>query len=248
MSNHIRVTIWNEFRHEKKPDHPARLIYPEGMHAAIAAGLSAHADFKVRTATLDEPEQGLSDAILNDTDVLLWWGHDYHHEVSDALVDKLQLRVLSGMGLIVLHSGHYSKIFKRLMGTTCSLKWREANDNERIWVVEPGHPIAVGLGEAIEIGPEEMYGERFDIPAPDALVLVSWFTGGEIFRTGCCWQRGNGRVFYFRPGHESYPTYFNADVRRILANACRWAAPSDGMKPPPDAARPAKPREALPAA
>lgn len=221
MASPIRVTVWNEYRHEKRADHPASTLYPDGIHGAIAAGLGAHAEFSVRTATLDEPEHGLTDDVLNSTDVLVWWGHMAHHEVSDAIVDKVQQRVLGGMGLIVLHSGHFAKIFKRLMGTTCALKWREANDNERIWVVEPGHPIADGLGETIEIGPEEMYGERFDIPAPDTLVFVSWFTGGEVFRSGCCYHRGNGKVFYFRPGHESYPTYFNADVRRVIANACR---------------------------
>lgn len=245
MSAPIRVTVWNEFRHEKDSKHPASTLYPEGIHGAIAAGLSVHADFQVRTATLDEPEHGLTDAVLESTDVLLWWGHMAHHAVSDAVVEKVYQRVMNGMGLIVLHSGHFAKIFKKLMGTTCALKWREANDHERIWVVEPGHPIAAGLGEAIEIGPEEMYGERFDIPAPDTLVFVSWFTGGEVFRSGCCYHRGNGKVFYFRPGHESYPTYFNAEVRRVIANACRWAAPADGFKAPPDASRPSKPREQL---
>ncbi len=240
----IRVTVWSEFRHEKRETHPASKIYPEGMHSVIAAGLREAGDFEVRTATLDEPDHGLTDEVLANTDVMTWWGHMAHGAVSDAVVDKVQDRVLRGMGLIVLHSGHFSKIFKRLMGTTCSLKWREANDHERIWVVEPGHPIADGLSDAIEIGPEEMYGERFDIPAPDTLVFVSWFTGGEVFRSGCCYQRGNGKVFYFRPGHESYPTYFNAEVRRVIANACRWAAPGSGPRP---VFGNAKPREALPA-
>jgi trehalose utilization protein len=226
----LRVTVWNEYRHERKAEHPASRIYPEGMHSAIAAGLREDG-FEVRTATLDEPEHGLTDEVLANTDVLTWWGHMAHGEVSDAIVDKVHARVLDGMGLLVLHSGHFSKIFKRLMGSTCDLKWREANDEERIWVVEPGHPIAAGLPECIEIGPEEMYGERFDIPAPETLVFVSWFTGGEVFRSGCCYTRGRGKIFYFRPGHEAYPTYFNADVRRVIANAARWAAPTDGPKP-----------------
>lgn len=227
----IRVTVWNEYRHERNPKHPASTIYPAGIHAAIAEGLRDEAGLEVRTATLDEPEHGLTDAVLASTDVLTWWGHMAHGEVRDELVAKVQARVLDGMGLIVLHSGHFSKIFKRLMGTSCDLKWREANDRERIWVVEPGHPIAAGLGETIELGEEEMYGERFDIPAPEALVLVSWFSGGEVFRSGCCYTRGRGKVFYFRPGHESYPTYFNPQVRRVIANAVRWAAPTDGPKP-----------------
>jgi trehalose utilization protein len=151
--------------------------------------------------------------------------------VSDTVVQRVHQRVLDGMGLIVLHSGHYSKIFKRLMGTTCELKWREADEHERIWVVEPGHPITNGLGQYFEIEQEEMYGERFDVPAPETLVLLSWFPGGEVFRSGCCYTRGRGKIFYFRPGHETYPTYFHPQVRRVIANAVRWAAPSTGPMP-----------------
>jgi trehalose utilization protein len=153
-----------------------------------------------------------------------------HEEVQDEIVKRVQQRVLNGMGLIVLHSGHFSKIFRRLMGTSCALKWREHNDHERLWVVAPGHPIVQGIGEYIELEREEMYGEFFDIPQPETLVLVSWFSGGEVFRSGCCYTRGQGRVFYFRPGHETFPTYHHPQVQRILANAIRWAAPT-GLTP-----------------
>lgn len=223
------LLIWNEFRHEKT-DPAVQTVYPRGIHIALAEGLAA-VDFSIHTATLDEPEHGLSDAALAQTDVLLWWGHMAHGEVQDAIVARVQQRVLDGMGLVVLHSGHFSKIFKRLMGTTCNLKWREAGEKERLWVVAPGHPIAAGLGESFEIEHEEMYGEFFDIPAPDELVLVSWFQGGEIFRSGCCYQRGRGKIFYFRPGHETYPTYHHPEVLRVIANACRWAAPGEGPRP-----------------
>jgi trehalose utilization protein len=226
MSQPIRVTVWNEYRHEREDERFAR-VYPDGIHGAIAAGLRDHPDLAVGTATLDEPEHGLSQAALDATDVLLWWGHKAHDEVDDAVVSRVQARVLDGMGLIVLHSGHFSKIFKRLMGTSCDLKWREGGERERLWVVDPSHPIVAGLGEYVALDQEETYGEHFDIPPPDALVLVSWFSGGEVFRSGCCWSRGAGKVFYFRPGHESHPTYFNADVRRVVANAVRWAAPAD---------------------
>jgi trehalose utilization protein len=222
--------VWGENRHEKKNPKVAE-IYPKGMHETIADALRTDAGFSVRTATLDEPEHGLTADVLANTDVLTWWGHLAHGDVSDAVVERVKARVLGGMGLIVLHSGHFSKIFKALMGTTCDLKWREANDHERIWVLEPGHPIAAGLGETIEIDKEEMYGERFDIPEPDELIFVSWFSGGEIFRSGCCYHRGAGKIFYFRPGHETYPTYHHRDVQRVIANAARWAAPVDGPKP-----------------
>jgi trehalose utilization protein len=224
----IRVTIWNEYRHERNPNHKASQIYPEGMHAPIAGYLAAQEGIQARVATLDDPEHGLSQAALAETDVLTWWGHGAHHEVRDEVVDRVHERVLQGMGLICLHSAHYSKIFRRLMGTTCSLKWREAAEKERIWVIERGHPVAAGLGEYFELEREEMYGEPFDIPAPETLLFVSWFQGGEVFRSGCCYHRGSGKLFYFRPGHESYPTYHNETVLRVIANAVRWAAPVEG--------------------
>ncbi len=227
LANTPRVTIWNEYRHEKSDEEVAK-IYPEGIHGALAEMLDG-AGFAVSTAALDEPEHGLPEDVLNSTDVLLWWGHLAHDEVSDELVEKVHQRVLGGMGLIVLHSGHFSKIFKKLMGTTCDLKWRLA-DTERLWVVAPGHPIAEGLGEYIELE-EEMYGEPFDVPQPDELVFVSWFGGGEVFRSGLCYRRGRGRIFYFRPGHEENPSYHNTDVQLVLRNAIRWAAPTPGATP-----------------
>ncbi|MDQ2692775.1 MAG: ThuA domain-containing protein [Chloroflexota bacterium] len=221
----LKVTIWNEFRHEQVHEE-ARKIYPDGLHAPIADHLRSEG-MTVRVATLDEPEHGLTQAVLAVTDVLTWWGHMAHSEVSDEVVARVQQRVLEGMGLIVLHSGHFSKIFQRLMGTTCNLIWRETpgGERERIWVVEPGHPIAAGLGPYFEISHEEMYGERFDIPAPDTLVFLSWFQGGEVFRSGCCYQRGLGKIFYFRPGHETYPTYYQKEVLQVIVNAVKWAAP-----------------------
>jgi trehalose utilization protein len=219
----LRVTVWNEFRHERSNPSVAA-IYPDGIHAALAEPLRA-AGLEVRTATLDEPEHGLNEGVLSATDVLLWWGHKAHAEVRDEVVDRVQARVLAGMGLVALHSAHFSRIFQRLMGTSCDLKWRIADERERLWVIAPGHPIAAGLPERIELAREEMYGESFDVPAPEELVLVSWFQGGEVFRSGCCWRRGRGRVFYFRPGHETYPTYHDLLVQRVILNAVRWAAP-----------------------
>jgi trehalose utilization protein len=227
MSNLPRVTIWNEFRHEKSDAEVAK-IYPNGIHQAIANHLRENG-FAVQTATLDEPEHGLTHNVLAQTDVLLWWGHLAHNEVSDEIVDRVHQRILEdGMGLIVLHSGHFSKIFKRLMGTSCDLKWREVGEKARVWVVEPGHPIATGLDEHFDIPHAEMYGEHFDIPAPDTLVFISWFQGGEVFRSGCCYHRGRGKIFYFQPGHETYPIYYQPEVLRVINNAIHWAAPTAG--------------------
>ncbi|MFP7221470.1 ThuA domain-containing protein [Priestia filamentosa] len=225
----VRVTVWNENRHEQK-NPVVKEIYPEGIHGTIAAFLEEEG-FSTRTATLDQEEHGLTEEVLQETDVLVWWGHLAHDEVKDEIVAKVKERVLGGMGLIVLHSGHFSKIFKTLMGTSCDLKWREADDKERLWVVEPSHPITEGIGEFIELEREEMYGEHFDIPAPDELIFTSWFEGGEVFRSGCTYKRGNGKVFYFRPGHETYPTYYNKEIQRVIKNAVQWAKPVDRKRP-----------------
>lgn len=221
----LRVLVWGENVHERQ-DAAVRAVYPDGMHETIARGIREHlpaAD--VQTTTLQEPEHGLTAERLARTDVLTWWGHRAHKDVDDAVVARVQARVLEGMGLIVLHSAHYSKIFQRLMGTSCTLTWREAGERERLWVCNPGHPIARGIDRCFELPHEEMYGEPFDIPPPEEQVFISWFQGGEVFRSGCCWRRGNGKIFYFRPGHETHPTYHDATVRRVIANAVAWAAP-----------------------
>lgn len=221
----IRVTIWNEYRHEKESD-AVRAAYPEGIHRAIAKALDGQ-EFTVRFATLDMPEHGLTQEILDGTDVLFWWGHCAHQEVQDAIVDRVQDRVLDGMGLICLHSAHASKIMHRMMGTrTSRLRWREDGELNRLWVIEPSHPIAAGLGDYVDIPHDETYGEHFEIPAPDELVFITWYPGGEVFRSGCCWRRGQGRVFYFQPGHETLPIYCQPEVQLILRNAARWAAPT----------------------
>lgn len=231
MSRPLRVTIWNEYIHEREHD-AVRALYPAGMHAVLDEALTRLLgnDVVTRVATLDQPEHGLTYETLSETDVLTWWGHAAHARVDDEIVERVQRRVLDGMGLIVLHSGHASKIFRRLMGTSCMLRWREAAEKERVWIVDPGHPIVAGLDdEFFEIEHSEMYGEHFDIPQPDELFAISWFEGGEVFRSGCTWRRGKGKVVYFSPGHETFPIYHNPNVQRIIANAVRWAAPSGGL-------------------
>ena len=220
----VRVTVWNEHVSERREAAAAR-AYPLGLHAVVAEGIAGvlgdAAD--VRTATLDQPDQGLPEAVLAATDVLVWWGHVAHEQVTDATVARVRARVLAGMGLVALHSAHLSKVFTSLMGTSCNLRWREGDDREVVWTVSPSHPIAQGVPQPLEIGPHEMYGEFFDIPAPDELVFISSFSGGEVFRSGCCFHRGAGRIFYFSPGHETHPVYQLPGVRKVLANAVVWA-------------------------
>jgi trehalose utilization protein len=218
----LRVTVWNENLHEQHQE-SVKKVYPKGMHAPIAEGIERElGDADVRVATFDEPEHGLTEKVLAETDVLTWWGHAAHERVADAIVDRVHERVLDGMGLVVLHSGHKSKIFMRLMGTSCRLRWREMGEREVIWTVSPSHPIASGVPQPIVIPHQEMYGEFFDIPQPDELVFISSFEGGEVFRGGCCFQRGAGRIFYFSPGHEEYPVYFQPEIQRVIANAVAW--------------------------
>lgn len=227
----IKVTIWNEFRHEQN-DPQVQAIYPLGIHQELATQLGVNTDFDITTATLDQPEHGLTNEVLDKTDVLVWWGHKAHQEVSDVVVERVFARVMNGMGLIVLHSGHDSKIFHKLCGTSSGmLKWRAEGDKERLWVIDHSHPITRGIHEYIELPQEEMYGEYFNIPAPDELLFISWFQGGEVFRSGVTYRRGLGKLFYFRPGHERYPTYKNQQIIQVLANAIRWAVPFDGQMP-----------------
>jgi trehalose utilization protein len=218
----IRVTVFNEFHHENHYE-PAMKIYPEGIHRVIADYLKGER-FEVSTATHEQPEHGLTEAVLNGTDVLVWWSHILVEEFRDEIVERIHRRILDGMGFIVLHSGAQSKIFKKLMGTSCAIKWREADEKERIWVVKPNHPIVEGIGEYIEIPHEEMYGEFFDIPDPDEVIMISWFQGGEIFRSGITYTRGKGKIFVFRPGHETCPTYYHPQVMKVIANSVRWAS------------------------
>ena len=222
----IRVTIWNENIHEKQEGAWADLIrtfYPKGIHNALAEGLAAD-DLAITPVSLDMPEQGLPQDLLENTDVLFWWGHCGHHLVDDALVDRVQRRVQEGMGLVVLHSGHYSKIFRRLLGTSCSLRWREVGEKERVWVVDRFHPIAQGVPDSFEIPHTEMYGEPFMIPDEAHVVFMSWYEGGNVLRSGVTFRRGGGNVFYFAPGHETFPIYRQPEVLKILGNAARWAA------------------------
>ncbi len=218
----IRTVVWGENVHEHKNQIVADL-YPTGMHNCIADALNTNKDIEATTATLQEAEHGLTAERLANTDVLLWWGHAAHGEVSDAVVERVCEAVWSGMGMIFLHSAHFAKPFKRLMGTPCNLTWREAGERERLWVTSRNHPITAGLPDHFELENEEMYGEPFGVPEPLETVFVSWFQGGEVFRSGLTYKRGAGNIFYFRPGHETYPTYHDENVQTVIRNAVRWA-------------------------
>jgi trehalose utilization protein len=222
----IRVTVWHEYRHEKKNPKVAE-IYPDGMHEAIASYLRTVPGLQVRTATLDEPDHGLTKEVIDSTDVFTWWGHMAHGDVRDDIVTQVHNRIINGAGIVVLHSGHFSKIFKRLMGTGCNLRWRDDGEREILWVTRPGHPILEGINQDhFVIEREEMYGEFFDIPEPESTFLLSTFTGGEVFRSGMTWTRGAGKVVYFRPGHELFRAFYDPNVLKIIANACKYAAPT----------------------
>ena len=220
----IKVTVWNEYQHEKTDANVAE-IYPNGIHSAIAEFLCRNEEIQVRTATLDDPDCGLTQDVLDDTDVLIWWGHMAHDRVPDDVVTRVKESVLKGMGMIFLHSGHHSKPFRALMGTTCNLTWREDGDMERVWVTAPAHPIVQGIGRYFELDGEETYGEPFGIPEPDEVIMIGWFSGGEVFRSGCTFHRGNGKIFYFQPGHETFPIFYNENVQKIIHNAVYWAKP-----------------------
>ena len=226
MAKTINVTIWNEYRHEKSDENVAKL-YPNGLHAAIGEFLSKNDDMKITLAALDDPDQGLPDEVLNNTDVLLWWGHMNHGEVKDDLVERIRQRVyVGGMGFIALHSAHHSKPFRAIVGTTGNLLWGD-NQKEIIWNIMPSHPIAAGIAAHFELPEEELYAEPFQIPQPDAHIFEGWYEHGYVFRTGCTFLRGAGRVFYFQPGHETCPSFYDANVQRIITNGVRWAAPND---------------------
>lgn len=218
----MNVVVWNENIHEQR-DPRVTELYPGGIHGYIASFLTDE-DMSVRTATLDMPECGLTQELLDETDVLVWWGHIGHAKVPDEIVARVYKRVLEGMGLVVLHSGHASKIFEKLMGTPCHLKWRD-NARERIWTIKPNHPIAQGIPESFSLPCEEMYGEPFGIPEPQEVVFMGWFNGGEVFRSGCTFVRNNGKIFYFQPGHETNPSYQNQYVQQIIRNGIRWCCP-----------------------
>lgn len=224
----MKILVWNEYRHEKQEE-AIRKVYPNGIHEVIADFLRADGH-EVRVATLDDENHGITKEILDDTDVLFWWGHMAHREVPDEVAYLVRDAVLDGMGAVFLHSAHHSKPFRYLLGTSCNLCWRESHDSERLWVIEPSHPITRGIDRSFFLPEEETYGEPFVIPTPDKLLLIGSYSGGEVFRSGCLYERGNGKIFYFQPGHEAFPTYYVPEVQTILRNAAKFVAPTEKIR------------------
>ena len=222
-SNDERAQFFKKFLEENMAD--IRKIHPNRIHNTLKGILDEEEDMVVRTVTLDMPECGLTQEVLDDTDVLLWWAHIGHEKVPDEIAFRVRDAVLKGMGFIPLHSAHPCKPLQMLLGTSGSLQWREG-DRCRVWNTCPTHPIAQGIPAYFELPEEEMYGEYFDIPKPDDQVFISWFAGGEVFRSGCTWTRGYGKIFYFQPGHETQGSYLIPEVRQIIKNAVRWAMPT----------------------
>ena len=224
----IRVLVWNEFFHEANQERIAK-IYPDGIHNTIKEFLQCD-DIQVKTATLQDENCGITKEILDETDVLIWWGHVYHDQVPFEIAYMIKDAVLSGMGMIFLHSAHHSRPFRELLGTSANLTWRESGDSELVWVTDPSHPITQGINYAISLPHEETYGEPFVIPTPDKLLFIGSFSGGEVFRSGCLFERGNGKIFYFQPGHEAFPTFKVPEIQTVIRNAVRYVAPTYRME------------------
>lgn len=220
----IKVTVWNEYYPDNTNPH-IESVYPGGIQKAIADFLAKDGRFDAKEAIISQPEHGLTEEVLKNTDVLIWWAHTHHNDVSDEISKRVIAHVQKGMGVIFLHSAHMAKPFRGLLGTSGSLQWREAEERERVWTTAPSHPIAMGVPESFVLEHEEMYGEPFDIPEPETTVFIGWFKGGNVFRSGVTYSRGMGRVFYFQPGHETHESFYDKNVQLIIKNACVWAAP-----------------------
>jgi trehalose utilization protein len=276
----IRVVIWDERQPAQKSVYPNFL----GNHLAEYLRNSERgrgARLQVRSVGIDDPEQGLSSDVLDNCDVLVWWGHQRHGEISADTAKGIVRRITSGqLSLIALHSAHWSRPFIEAMNersTRDALKslTRRERKNVQISYIPPdmrlmrkdekltpwwtktagangttqlqiklpscvfpavradakpshvrilakNHPIARGVPETFDISQTEMYDEPFHVPTPDAVIFEERWDAGERFRGGCLWNLGAGKVFYFRPGHETYPVFKEAAPLRLVENAVRW--------------------------
>lgn len=217
------VVVWSEGTAPKE-------VYPNDINGAIAEGLKELKGWEVVVANLSDPNQGLPDELLNRADVLIWWGHQRHDQVKDPLVSKIVKRVKEdGMGFISLHSSHFAKPNKALMGTACSWGAYVGDSTTlKVTVKDPGHPIAKGVKE-FTIVHNERYSDPYAVPTPQSVVFegIATLKDGKVdpSQQGFTWQIGKGKMFYFQPGHETNPVFYDANVGRIMINAVQWAAP-----------------------
>ncbi len=218
-----RVVVWSEGTAPKR-------VYPNDIRGAVAEGLKPLQGWEIVTATITDPEQGVSAESLKKTDVLIWWGHARHNEVTDENVARIVSRVKdNGMGFIALHSSHFAKALKKLLGTRCAWKdYVEDGSSVRMIVKDKQHPIVQGISD-FTLPQTERYTKPFEVPPPESLVLDGIYTlpngATEQSRQALVWTIGKGKVLYFQPGHETYPTFFDETVRKILRNAVEWMAP-----------------------
>lgn len=221
------VVVWSEGTAPKE-------IYPNDINGAIAEGLKASPlmkDWDVVIAGIDDPDQRISDELLKKTDVLIWWGHKKHGDVKDALVDKIEKRVKEeGMGFIALHSAHFAKPNKRIMGTPCTFAAYVCDNKENVVsVAMPNHPICKGVAKTFTVANDERYSDPYAVPTPDAVPLTAIQVRNdgtkEEAKMGFCWTVGKARMFYLQMGHETNPIYFDPEIRKVMANAVLWAAP-----------------------
>jgi trehalose utilization protein len=216
------VVVWSEGTAPKS-------VYPNDINGAVAEGLKDLSGWEVVKAGLSDPDQGLPDKLLQRADVLIWWGHQKHGDVKDELVDKIVKRVKEdGMGFIALHSSHFAKPNKKLMGTACSWKAYVLDSTTlKITVKSPDHPIAKGIKD-FTIDHSERYSDPYAVPTPKAVVFegtASLKKGGtDTSQIGLTWEIGKGKVFYFQAGHETNPVFMDPNVRQIMSNAVQWAA------------------------
>jgi len=215
----VKALVWSEFTEPKD-------VYPKGIHGDIAEYLNASGNVEAKVVQLSDPDQGVSQAMLDWADVLLWWGHQKHRDVTDETVQRIVKSVKEGgMGYFAMHSAHYSRGLIAILGTPCGLGSVGDGGAESISVVMPDHPIAKGVSDFV-VPRTEYFGEPFGVPEPEAVVFKSTFEKGDNiwFRSGCCWTVGKGRVFYFRPGHETYPIMRQPEVQKVIYNATLWSA------------------------
>lgn len=271
----VRVVVWDERQPSQKE------AYENFLGNAIADFLRGEDGLAVQSVTIDDPEQGISQAVLDNCDVLIWWGHKRQSEILPEAGKRIVERISSGkLHLIALHSAHWSTPFveamneitrrrtvatgtaksdityvpppkqytvprydTRLTPFTIARKFPDGRQNlevhlpyccfpayrndgkpSHVKILQKGHPITKGIPHEFQISRTEMYDEPFHVPEPDDVILEERWATGEWFRSGMLWRLGKGIVFYFRPGHETFPVYKEQFPLKILSNAVRWAA------------------------